>query len=73
MQLTDSHGDLGKDPSAEIFHNLDPSQFPATVAVADDLPVPFDDEFAFGLDLIIDGVTQARSHANIHPGANVKR
>jgi hypothetical protein len=34
-------------------------QFPATVKVADSLPVPLEDEFAFGLELIIDGLTQA--------------
>ena len=59
MQLNNSHGDLGEAPLAQLFHNLDPGHFPATVAVADNLPVPFDDEFTFGLDLIIDGLTQA--------------
>ena len=44
---------------AQLFHNLDPRQFPATVAVADSLPVPFEDEFAFGLDLIVEGLTHA--------------
>ena len=33
--------------------------FPATVAVAEHIPVPLDDEFAFGLELIIDGLTQS--------------
>jgi AcrR family transcriptional regulator len=59
MQLADSDGNLSDAPVAQIFHNLDPSQFPATVAVADSLPVPFEDEFAFGLDLIIAGLAQA--------------
>lgn len=68
MQLTDSHGNLGEAPLAQIFHNLDPSQFPATVAVADSLPVPFEDEFAFGLDLIIDGLTQALDRERPHGG-----
>jgi AcrR family transcriptional regulator len=43
---------------SQVLHNLDPQQFPATVKVADSLPVPLDDEFAFGLELIIDGLTQ---------------
>jgi hypothetical protein len=30
----------------------------ATVAVADHLPVPLEDEFAFGLELIIDGLAR---------------
>jgi AcrR family transcriptional regulator len=42
----------------QTFHDLDPAQFPATVAVADNLPVAIDDEFAFGLELIVDGLTQ---------------
>jgi hypothetical protein len=59
MQLTDSSGNLSDAPVAQIFHHLDPSRFPATVAIADSLPVPFEDEFAFGLDLIIAGLAQA--------------
>ncbi len=43
---------------AQVFHDLDPDQFPATVKVADSLPVPLDEEFAFGLELIIDGLAQ---------------
>jgi len=38
------------------FHQLDPSRYPATVAVADDLPVPLEEEFAYGLRLIIAGL-----------------
>jgi AcrR family transcriptional regulator len=40
------------------FHELDPSRYPATVAVADDLPVPLREEFAFGLQLIVAGLEQ---------------
>jgi TetR/AcrR family tetracycline transcriptional repressor len=42
------------------FRGLDPSLFPATVAVADSLPVPLEDEFAFGLQLIVNGLGQLR-------------
>lgn len=59
MQLDNSHGDLGDAKLAQIFHDLDPCEFPATVSVADSLPVPFEEEFAFGLDLIVDGLTKA--------------
>lgn len=38
------------------FRGLDPARYPATVAVADDLPVPLADEFAFGLRLIVSGL-----------------
>ena len=45
---------------AEAFHTVDPSQFRATLAVADAMPVPLDVEFAFGLDLLITGLSQIR-------------
>lgn len=41
---------------ANAFHQLDPVRYPATVAVADDLPVPLGEEFTFGLQLIIAGL-----------------
>jgi len=40
------------------FHELDASRYPATVAVADDLPVPLEEEFACGLRLIVAGLEQ---------------
>ena len=57
IQLPNPRG--GNDAGlAQVFQNLDPGQFPATVKVADGLPVPLEDEFAFGLELIIAGLTQ---------------
>ena len=38
------------------FHELDPSRYPATVAVADDLPVALVEEFTYGLRLIVAGL-----------------
>ena len=55
IQLASAHDEGGV---SQVFHNLDPNRFPATVKVADHLPVPLDDEFAFGLELIIDGLAQ---------------
>jgi TetR/AcrR family transcriptional regulator, tetracycline repressor protein len=46
-------------PSASS-RELDPSLFPATVAVAGSLPVPIEEEFAFGLELIVNGLGQLR-------------
>jgi TetR/AcrR family tetracycline transcriptional repressor len=43
-----------------LFRSLDPSKFPATVAVADSMPVPLEDEFVFGLELILEGLAQLR-------------
>lgn len=59
IQLTSHRDELDDEGLSEIFHNLDPHQFPATVKVSDSLPVPLEDEFSFGLELIIDGLTQA--------------
>lgn len=46
-------------PRKASFHDLDPARFPATVAVADSLPVPLETEFSFGLELIVAGLTQS--------------
>ncbi|OBH04322.1 TetR family transcriptional regulator [Mycobacterium sp. E2699] len=40
------------------FEGLDTHVFPATAAVAEHLPVPLEDEFEFGLQLIIDGLAR---------------
>jgi TetR/AcrR family transcriptional regulator, tetracycline repressor protein len=48
---------------SRVFHNLDPHAFPATHAVADYLPVSLDEEFALGLELIIDGLAKMRRRA----------
>jgi AcrR family transcriptional regulator len=42
----------------EVWQTLDPRTFPATASVADHLPVPLEQEFAFGLELIINGLSQ---------------
>ncbi|WP_327180728.1 TetR/AcrR family transcriptional regulator [Streptomyces sp. NBC_01334] len=42
------------------YHSLDPAAFPATTAAADELTsVPLQDEFRFGLDLLLDGLERA--------------
>jgi TetR/AcrR family tetracycline transcriptional repressor len=43
---------------AEAFHAVDPSHFPATLTVANAMPIPLDVEFSFGLDLLIKGLSQ---------------
>lgn len=42
------------------FRGLDTSLFPATVAVADSLPVPLEEEFTFGLELMVNGLRELR-------------
>lgn len=57
LQLAGATSDGAQDAElSAAFHRLDPSRFPATVTVADDLPVPLADEFAFGLRLIVAGL-----------------
>lgn len=58
--------DADSDPSA-TFHAIDLSGFPATSAVAASLPTPLRDEFLFGLDLLLDGLSRLRDlHAPEH-------
>jgi AcrR family transcriptional regulator len=66
MQLRADTG-TGRDADAQgvsaAFHAIDPSRFPATTAVADSLPIPLREEFAFGLDLLLDGLSRLRDQA----------
>ncbi|MFE7815021.1 TetR/AcrR family transcriptional regulator [Streptomyces sp. NPDC057433] len=50
------------------YHSLDPAAYPATTAAADELTsVPLHEEFRFGLDLVIDGLEQARRNDSRTP------
>jgi AcrR family transcriptional regulator len=62
IQLTepDTSGQFDRARLSDLFHGVDPEVFPATIKVADHIPVPLEDEFEFGLGLIIDGLTQQR-------------
>jgi len=59
---TQAHGrgaagiDGTRQPS--LFQDIDASRFPATVRVARSLPVSLEDEFTFGLDLILSGLSR---------------
>lgn len=62
MQLNQAATQRGEDAEVSAhLHRLDPDRFPATVAVADALPVALEDEFEFGLRLIITGLEAART------------
>jgi AcrR family transcriptional regulator len=58
IQLAGSTATVGQQDAelSAAFHHLDPSRYPATVAVADELPVPLEQEFEFGLQLIVGGL-----------------
>jgi TetR/AcrR family transcriptional regulator, tetracycline repressor protein len=50
------------------FRSADPSRFPATAAVAGVLPVPLDDEFTFGLELLVAGLSLLRDGGRLRDG-----
>jgi AcrR family transcriptional regulator len=64
LQLPGSRALDGRQDAAlsAAFHQLDRSRYPATAAVADDLPVPLAEEFVFGLRLIVTGLERLRAH-----------
>ncbi|MFF5982064.1 TetR/AcrR family transcriptional regulator [Streptomyces olindensis] len=60
------HGGAGQADDAEsaaVFQSVDPDLFPATVTVAGVMPVPIEDEFSFGLELLIGGLAHLRDEA----------
>jgi len=61
------HGTAANPDSAAVsalYRRLDPALFPATLAVADSLPAAtLEDEFAFGLALIVAGLASLRTTA----------
>lgn len=65
IQLTGhTAGEMDDAMTSDRFRRLDPVEFPATFRVADHLPVPLEDEFEFGLELIINGLTQLQPRGN---------
>lgn len=51
-------GALDRAQLSTALQASDPSRFPAITAVADSLPVPLEEEFQFGLDLLLRGLAQ---------------
>ncbi|MFG2958715.1 TetR/AcrR family transcriptional regulator C-terminal domain-containing protein [Streptomyces sp. NPDC048291] len=57
------HGGAGEPHEAHlsaVFQGVDPELFPATVTVAGSMPVPIEDEFSFGLELLLSGLARMR-------------
>ncbi|NEA31104.1 TetR/AcrR family transcriptional regulator [Streptomyces sp. SID13031] len=50
---TDTHQDL-----SDFYRSLDPAHYPATVTSASFLPNSLDEEFRFGLQLLVDGLAR---------------
>jgi AcrR family transcriptional regulator len=63
LNLPGAEGQSGDAQLSATLRGLDRSVFPATVAVADSLPVPLEDEFAFGLELILEGLGRLRKRS----------
>ncbi|MFF4188266.1 TetR/AcrR family transcriptional regulator [Streptomyces sp. NPDC001691] len=53
-------GQLDDVQLSAVFHSVDPALFPATATVAGSLPVPIEDEFSFGLELLLSGLAHLR-------------
>lgn len=60
IQANRAPGHTDEADLSALFHGLDPAVFPATVAVAGSVPVPLEEEFAFGLELVLNGLGQLR-------------
>lgn len=57
-QLRASEPDQGEaDEIRTFYRTLDPARFPATVTSAEYMPTALDEEFQFGLQLLLDGLT----------------
>lgn len=57
-------GTSGRDQDIrEFYRSLDPARYPATVSSAPFLPSSLDDEFRFGLQLIVDGLAKHLTRA----------
>jgi hypothetical protein len=52
----------------DFYRALDPETYPATVAAANELTsVALDEEFRFGLQLVLDGIERARKASRAEP------
>ncbi|MET9850810.1 TetR/AcrR family transcriptional regulator [Streptomyces ossamyceticus] len=56
-------GQLDDEQLSAVFQSVDPALFPATVTVAESMPVPIEDEFSFGLELLLSGLARLRDDA----------
>ncbi|MBE8475571.1 TetR/AcrR family transcriptional regulator C-terminal domain-containing protein [Streptomyces justiciae] len=46
--------------AAAVFQSVDPDLFPATLTVASEMPIPLEEEFSFGLELLVSGLERLR-------------
>lgn len=60
IQLGGNPNDVDDPRLAAAYRGSDRTHFPATAAVADFVPVPLEDEFTFGLELLLSGLAKHR-------------
>ncbi|MDF3819704.1 TetR/AcrR family transcriptional regulator [Leptospira sp. 96542] len=60
LSSTENLSDQNKKQIEVFFRRLDPKRFPSIAKVAQSLPIPLQDEFDFGLNLILSGLNQLR-------------
>ncbi len=58
IQLNHENGGGGRRNGGSVAapRGMDPAQFPAVLSIAEALPVPVEEIFSFGLDLILRGL-----------------
>jgi len=62
LSVDDTTGQAEDQDLGAFYRSLDPARYPATVASAPFLPSSLDEEFRFGLRLIVDGLAQQLTH-----------
>ncbi len=62
LRADDTTGPAEDRDLGAFYRSLDPARYPATVASAPFLPSSLDEEFQFGLHLIIDGLARQPTH-----------
>lgn len=63
LRTEDTTGPAEEQDLGAFYRSLDPTRYPATVASAPFLPSSLDEEFRFGLQLIVDGLAQQPTHS----------
>jgi AcrR family transcriptional regulator len=62
LRVDDTTGPAEDQDLGAFYRSLDPARYPATVTSAPFLPSSLDEEFRFGLQLIVDGLAQQLPH-----------
>lgn len=69
VQADAASGSTDEMREMSAVRDADPRRYPAIATVADSLPVALEDEFGFGLELLVRGLTQVRDRDRRRAGA----